>query len=109
MMQRAREFRREPTPAERRLWAQLRLQQLDGVRFRRQYAIGRYIVDFCSPASKLIIELDGGQHLAQQAEDSERASFLESQGFRVLRFWNNQVMNDLEGVIRAIRREVEEE
>jgi very-short-patch-repair endonuclease len=72
------------------------------VSFRRQHAIGNYIVDFCSIKSKLIIEIDGSQHLEQSDYDNERTQYLEAQGYQVIRFWNNQVMNELDGVIRAI-------
>ncbi len=98
----ARKLRKEPTPAESKLWAYLRGNKLNGVNFRRQHAIGNYIPDFCSPKAKLIIELDGSQHLEQEEYDKERTKFLESQGYKVIRFWNNQVMNDIDGVIRAI-------
>ena len=98
----ARKLRKEPTPAERKLWAYLRGNKLHGVNFRRQHAIGRYIPDFCSVKEKLIIELDGSQHLEQKEYDAERTKYLESQGYRVIRFWNNQVMNDIEAVVRAI-------
>jgi len=101
-MHRAGELRREPTPAERKLWAYLRGNNLHGVSFRRQYAIGNYIVDFVSIKKKLIIELDGSQHLEQGEYDLERTAFLEAQGYKVIRFWNNAVMNDINGVIRAI-------
>jgi very-short-patch-repair endonuclease len=100
--QRARELRKELTPAEAKLWARLRGNKLNGISFRRQHAIGQYVVDFCSPARKMIIELDGSQHLEQEEYDAERTVFLESQGYRVLRFWNNEVMNDIEGVMRAV-------
>ena len=95
-------LRKETTPAEKKLWATLRLLREDGIRFRRQHAIGTFIADFCSPHGKLIIELDGSQHLEQHEYDTERTKYLEAQGYRVLRFWNSQVMNDIEGVIRAI-------
>jgi very-short-patch-repair endonuclease len=94
-------LRKELTPAERKLWSRIRKDQL-GVNFRRQHAIGNYIPDFCSPKSKLIIELDGGQHLEQEEYDKERTKYLESQGYKVIRFWNNDVMNNIEGVILAI-------
>lgn len=94
-------LRKEPTPAERKLWSCIRKDQL-GVNFRRQHAIGNYIPDFCSPKAKLIIEIDGSQHLEQEEYDEERTKYFASQGYRVIRFWNNQVMNDIEGVIRAI-------
>ena len=70
--------------------------------FRRQHAIGNYIPDFVSIKKKLAIELDGSQHLEQEEYDIERTKYLESQGYKVIRFWNNQVMNDIEGVFRAI-------
>ena len=101
IMHRAGELRLELTSAEHKLWAQLRNDQLS-VNFRRQHAIGNYIVDFCSPRKKLIIELDGGQHLDQETYDQERTEFLQSKGYRVLRFWNNDVLDDLNGVVRVI-------
>ncbi|MBI4314795.1 MAG: endonuclease domain-containing protein [Chloroflexi bacterium] len=98
----ARKLRKGPTPAERKLWAYLRGNKLHGVNFRRQHAIGKYVPDFCSVKAKLIIELDGSQHLKQEEYDNERTRYLESQGYRVIRFWNNQVLNDIEAVVRAI-------
>jgi very-short-patch-repair endonuclease len=102
------ELRKEMTPAERKLWSRLRNDQL-GVNFRRQHAIGQYIPDFCSPKAKLIIELDGSQHLEQEDYDKERTKYLESQGYKVVRFWNKDVMNDIEGVILAIKHALENE
>jgi very-short-patch-repair endonuclease len=104
----ARNLRKEPTPAERKLWAYLRGNKLNGVNFRRQHAIGNYVPDFCSPKAKLIIELDGSHHLEQEEYDVERTAFLESKGYRILRFWNSDVMNDIDGVIRAIVFAIEE-
>ncbi len=101
-MHRAGELRKELTPAEAKLWLHLRGNQLKGVSFRRQHAIGKYIVDFYSPKKNLVIELDGSQHLEQEGYDEERTKYLESQGYKVMRFWNNQVMNDIDSVIRAI-------
>jgi very-short-patch-repair endonuclease len=109
IMRRAGELRKELTPAEQRLWAYLRGDKLNGVNFRRQHALGKYIVDFCSVKAKLIIELDGNQHLEQEAYDAERTMFLESKGYRVLRFWNNEVLNDIEGVLGAIDLALEDE
>ena len=94
-------LRKASTPAEARFRSRLRNNQL-GVNFRRQHAIGKYIADFCSPKVKLIIELDGSQHLVQEEQDAERTSYLEAKGYKVLRFWNNQVTNDIEGVIQEI-------
>ena len=101
------QLRKKSTPAERKLWSRIRNDQL-GVTFRRQHAVGNYIPDFFSPKAKLIIELDGGQHLEQEEYDEERTKYLESQGYKVIpkgdavRFWNNDVMKDIESVIRAI-------
>lgn len=95
------QLRKESTPAERKLWSRIRNDQL-GINFRRQHAVGNYIPDFCSPKNKLIIELDGSQHLEQEEYDSERTKSLESLGYKVIRFWNNDVMNNIEGVILAI-------
>jgi len=101
-MHQAGELRKELTPAERKLWAHLRNNQLKGINFRRQHAVGKYIPDFCAVQEKLIIELDGSQHLEQEEYDAERTKYLEEQGYKVIRFWNNQVMNDMNGVILAI-------
>ena len=72
------------------------------VHFRNQHAIGHYIVDFCAPRKKLIIELDGSQHLEQQEYDEERTKYLETRGYRVLRFWNNHVLNNMDAVLKTI-------
>ena len=104
---RARKLRKEPTPAEVKLWAHIRNDQL-GVSFRRQPAIGNYVPDFVCIKRKLIVEVDGSQHLEQAAYDTERTAFLNLQGYRVIRFWNNDVMNDLDAVIRVIQLALEE-
>ena len=109
VFERAKELHRNMTSAEVKLWAHLRAHRMKGVHFRNQHAIGDYIVDFCSPRKKLIIELDSSQHLEQEEYDSERTSFLESKGYRILRFWNNQIMNDIEAVLRAIDYALEED
>ena len=103
---RSRAFRSNPTDAERALWRQLRCRQLGGYKFRRQQPVGQYIVDFVCLERRVIIELDGGQHAKQVGYDAERTAWLESQGFRVLRFWNNQVFQELEGVKTAIGNEL---
>jgi very-short-patch-repair endonuclease len=105
---RAIELRKESTPAEQNLWARIRNDQL-GVTFRRQHAIGNYIPDFCAPRKKLIIEVDGSHHLEQQEYDQERTKYLELNGYTVLRFWNHEVMNNIEVVIRAIIHAMEPE
>mgnify|MGYP001465364122 CR=1 FL=1 len=101
-MHRAGELRKEPTPTERKLWAYLRGDNLQGVNFRRQHALGNYIVDFVSIKRKLVIELDGSQHLEQEEYDTERTKFLQSMGYTVIRFWNHQIMNEMDNVIKAI-------
>jgi crossover junction endodeoxyribonuclease RuvC len=98
----ARNLRREPTEAERLLWRYLRHEQL-GVKFRRQHTYGNFILDFASIEARLVVELDGGQHAESLTYDAERTRFLEQAGFRVLRFWNNQVFENLEGVLETIR------
>jgi very-short-patch-repair endonuclease len=100
--ERAHQLRKEMTPAERKLWAYLRTNKINGIKFQRQHAVGNYILDFCAIKEKLVIELDGSQHLDQEDYDEERTYYLVSQGYKVLRFWNNQVMNDIEGVIKEI-------
>ena len=97
------------TPAEVKLWARLRAHRLEGVHFRNQHAIGNYVVDFCAPRKKLIIELDGSQHLDQEEYDKERTAYLESKGYTVIRFWNKDVMNDIDGVIRTVMLALESE
>ncbi len=104
MIKRARELRANATDVERLLWTCLRKRQIAGYRFRRQAPMGRYIVDFVCYEKQLAIELDGGQHKKQAQYDAERTEWLESQGFTVLRFWNNQVLNELEGVKLTIYR-----
>ena len=100
-----RELRRQGTPAERALWHKLRDKQLAGVKFRRQQPLGSHIVDFVSFDKKLIIEIDGGQHNEDriQGQDEIRAAWLNNQGFQVIRFWNNEVIDNLEGVIFKIQ------
>ena len=102
IMHRAGELRLEPTPAEAKMWSRLRAHRLDGVGFRRQHAIGNYITDFCAPSKMLIIELDGSQHLDQEKYDSERTAFLEAKGYRVLRFYNNDVVKNIDKVLEVI-------
>lgn len=107
MMRRAGELRLNLTPAERKLWAYLRAHRLNGIGFRRQHAIGNYITDFCAPSIKLIIELDGSQHLEQEEYDIERTKFLETKGYKVLRFYNNDVMKNVEKVLEVILENLE--
>jgi lysyl-tRNA synthetase class 2 len=96
-------MRAQPTDAERRLWSKLRYEQLEGQKFRRQAPVGPYIVDFVCFPMRLIIEADGGQHATDERRDAVRTAWLEAQGFRVLRFWNNEVLSNTEGVLETIR------
>ena len=96
----ARELRNDLTEAEKHLWHELRRRNL-GVKFRRQVIIGQYIVDFVCFEKKIIIEVDGGQHMDNES-DQLRDQWLGSQGFKVLRFWNNEVFSNLEGVLENI-------
>ncbi len=96
------ELRHHMTDAENKLWQVLRSHRLEAIHFRRQHAIGQYVVDFCAPRQKLIIELDGGQHLEQQEYDAERSAYLESKGYRIVRFWNNDVFDNLDGIVSVI-------
>jgi len=105
---RAIELRKESTPAEHKLWAVIRNDQL-GVNFRRQHAIGKYIPDFVCIQKKLIIELDGSQHLEQVEYDEERTKHLNSLGYKVIRFWNNDVTSNIDGVILAILHAMEDD
>ena len=99
---RARALRNNPTDAERFLWRQLRFWQLDGHKFRRQQPLGKYIVDFVCLERRLIIELDGGQHAEHGEYDAERDAWLRDQGFSVLRFWNDEVLKNIESVKERI-------
>jgi len=103
MKERARSLRKRLTDAERLLWSRLRNHQLAGYKIRRQQVMGVYIVDFVCLEPKLIIELDGGQHATQIEYDAKRSSYLNSLGFKVLRFWNNDVLSNLESVLESIQ------
>ncbi|MBN8922125.1 MAG: DNA methylase [Rhodanobacter sp. 68-29] len=99
---RARNLRADSTDAEQLLWSRLRNRRLSGWKFRRQHEIGRYIVDFACPDASLIVELDGGQHGDQRIYDEHRSSELQRVGYRVLRFWNNEALKNLDGVLEVI-------
>ena len=102
MRKRAAQMRKLPTQPERQLWQLLRKSQLDGLKFRRQAVIGQYIVDFCCPAHKLIVEVDGESHVGRGDADEARSRLLEQRGYRVLRVTNDDVLRDLEAVGLAI-------
>jgi very-short-patch-repair endonuclease len=97
-------MRKSPTEAERKLWWHLRHRlAVNGTHFRRQVRIGRYIADFASHKARIIIEIDGGQH-SVSATDAERTNILQTAGYRVLRFWNNDVLSNIDGVLIEISR-----
>lgn len=95
-------LRNRPTKAEHRLWQYLRGRQLEGCKFRRQHPFGDYILDFACLERRVVVELDGSQHAEEVAYDALRTRFLENAGFTVLRFWNNEVFDNIEGVTEMI-------
>jgi very-short-patch-repair endonuclease len=98
-------MRSVPTQAERKLWWHLRHRLgVTGTHFRRQVRIGRYIVDFACHAKRLIVEVDGGQHAIELAADAERTKILVAHGYRVLRYWNNEILRNIDGVLEDIQR-----
>jgi very-short-patch-repair endonuclease len=103
---RARTLRGNMTEAERRIWQILRSHQMKGYKFRRQVPMGQYIADFVCHEERLIVEIDGGQHDRSSPQEAERTGFLQNQGYRVLRFWNNEVLANLDGVHEAIAGEL---
>ena len=96
-------LRKNSTQAERLIWNHLRARQLSGIKFRRQQPIGHYIVDFITFEKRIIVELDGGQHSSTIDKDRKRDEWFKKKGFCVLRFWNNEVFENLEGVLETIR------
>jgi len=108
LKQRRRELRLNQTEAEKILWAQLRSKRFYGVKFFRQYSIGPYILDFCSSILKLAIELDGGQHNELESKDYDlvRSKYLNAKGIEVLRYWDNEVLINMEGVLAELALKV---
>ena len=102
LRERARYLRKNMTEQERKLWSILRNRQFHNYRFMRQYIIGNYIVDFVCCEKKIIIEADGGQHSEAETYDDNRTAFLNSKGYKVVRFWNNEIQNNLEGVYNKL-------
>ena len=102
--EKARDLRHNATDAERRLWQHLRGRQLQGLKFRRQYPIAGYVADFACIEARLVIELDGGQHSEQAEYDAERTRKMQANGYRVLRFWNDDVLLRTEAVLDEISR-----
>ena len=99
---RAQELRNNATDAERMLWHHLNRRQLEGFKFSRQMPVGPFICDFLCRERRLIVELDGGQH-AENRQDRRRTAYFEQEGYRVIRFWNNDVLGNVEGVLQSIR------
>lgn len=102
----AKNLRTNSTDTERLLWQHLRGHRFYNVKFKRQQPIGEYIVDFICFKEQLIIELDGGQHTEQREYDESRSNWLRSQGFKIIRFWNNEVIENIEGVLMVIAKEL---
>ena len=102
MKDRARSFRKNMTDAENRMWHFLRNRRLKGYKFVREHIIGIYIADFVCRKKKVIIEIDGGQHVEAACYDQKRTEFLEKEGYKVLRFWNHEVFKNIEEVLEAI-------
>jgi len=104
LKQRRRELRRNQTEAEKALWAHLRNKQFFGMKFFRQYSIGPYILDFYCPSMKLAVELDGGQHNQCESKeyDAIRSEYLKAQGIEVIRFWNHEVLHDMESILSEL-------
>ena len=100
----ARKLRRRSTDAENRLWYHLRGRRFEGAKFTRQFAIGGFVVDFACRAAHLAIELDGGQHTPEA--DAPRTEIVEAFGYRIIRFWNNDVLQNTDGVLKTIRQEL---
>jgi very-short-patch-repair endonuclease len=103
LIDQAKRLRSQQTEAEQRLWYHLRAHRFMGLKFKRQKPLGHYIVDFICHERRLIIEVDGGQHAVQTDYDHQRDTRLREQGYRVLRFWNHEVMQELDGVLERIR------
>jgi very-short-patch-repair endonuclease len=106
LKQRAKSLRRNQTDVEDRLWYYLRGKRFYGIKFKRQVIISNYIVDFASLTAKLVIEVDGGQHVSQKQYDQKRDEIIKRCGFTVLRFWNNEVLENIDGVLTVIRNKL---
>jgi very-short-patch-repair endonuclease len=103
----ARALRRRVTDAEKLIWSRIRDRRLSGAKFKRQHPLRGYIVDFVALDLKLVIEIDGGQHAVQAEKDAERTRILEESGYHVVRFWNHDVLGNIEGVLSAILQELD--
>ena len=101
---RARRLRRDQTDTEKKLWARLRARRFADFRFRRQFPIGSFIADFACARARLVIELDGGQHIDSVAKDAWRTKLIEQRGYQVIRFWDAEVLADIDGVLERIEQ-----
>ena len=106
LLNNAKTLRSQQTDAEQQLWHQLRAHRFMGLKFKRQKPIGQYMVDFICIEYRLILEVDGGQHIDRMEYDDERTAWLKSEGFMVLRFWNHEVLQKMEGVLERVRQAV---
>lgn len=107
MKSRARDLRKESTIAEKNLWYWLRDRRLNGYKFQRQYVMGSYITDFVCLEKKIVVEVDGGQHAENISHDENRTAYLNGRGFRVLRYWNDEVLDRMEAVLEDILAHLE--
>lgn len=107
-VEQARKLRRETTEAEALLWKHIRDRKLAGIKIRRQHPIGRYIADFCCVEEKLIVELDGGQHADDSDQDEQRTQYIEKYGYRIVRYWNSEVLNNIDSVLADIRMQAQD-
>ncbi len=99
-------LRKNSADVEKRLWQKIRSRQLEGFKFRRQQPIGNFIVDFVNLENRIIIELDGGQHALEKEKDAKRDKWLQGEGFEVMRFWDNEVVENIDGVLEVIRKKL---
>ena len=100
----ARRLRRNQTNAEKLLWSRLRARQLNGVKFRRQFPLPPFVADFCCEAARLVVEVDGGQHAEAGKSEQARTESIEGRGYRVIRFWNSDVLSNIDGVLEEISK-----
>ena len=104
LLSNAKDLRKNLTEAEKLLWKHLRAKHMNGYKFRRQHPLGRYIADFICLEKKLVIELDGGQHVLAKEKDLTREKWFYNEGFEILRLWNTEVFHNVEGVLEAIEK-----
>ena len=107
-VEQARKLRRDTTDAEKLLWTHIRNWNLAGLKFRRQHPIGRYVTDFCCEEEKLVVELDGGQHADGTDHDERRTKYIEKYDYRVVRYWNSEVVNNIDAVLADIRKHAQD-